>query len=297
MLPDGEVLVDRSFGRVKNNRGPDTGNLSIRCVEPGRRWTLEFDGAGEKTTTQELGRAPAGAGVAVPFRFSVELEAVVPAYDMQRAMGQNIDWDMAHLHQQQGFRATGAVTVPGRSWDIDGAGIRDHSRGERDFTRFGGHVWNYTVWPQSHRALSAFVMWRPGDPPRVNTSVMMIIEKGQAEVLSDFTITGTTSRGGEPHDLELRAIRADGSSLELRGVVEHNVTMTYAIPNHNLNGNWSAAEHGLNVPMVADESVVRWTWPDGDVGYSCTERAFQQSIMPSPVAPLPPGSVFNQRNS
>jgi hypothetical protein len=80
--------------------------------------------------------------------------------------------------------------------------------------------------------------------------------------------------------------------VELAGKVVANLTITYAVPNLNLNGNWSAQRHHLDDPIVADESVVRWKWTDGEVGYASMERAFRNSLSPCPVSPLPTSSVF-----
>ena len=112
--------------------------------------------AGELSSTDLLGRGPAGAGPASPFRFAVELEALVPVYDMHAAMrSRTMDWEMGDLHHEQGLRATGSLDALGRSWPIDGVAIRDHSRGERHFGRFGGHVWLNTIWPRSRRPVTS----------------------------------------------------------------------------------------------------------------------------------------------
>ncbi|SNC62648.1 hypothetical protein SAMN04487881_0705 [Marinobacter sp. es.048] len=289
MLPDGVVLVDRSFGRPSDKFGPETGNLSIKCTEPHRRWLLKFDGAGEVSSTSDLAKGLVGAGVASPFQFEIELEAKVPVYDMHAGMGAEIDWDVGSLHQEQGFAAQGTLSALGKEWTIEGAAIRDHSRGERHFARWGGHVWNYTIWPQSQRALCVFTMWSP--QTESTATVVMIMENGQTELCSDFVITGMERPGGNPKKLELKIVRTDGSELRLEGQVLHNVTMTYVEPNHNLNGVYIDPREDLDA-TIADESVVRWTWPDGDVGYGNFERGFRPSILPRTKIPLPATSRY-----
>jgi hypothetical protein len=290
MLPDGVVLVDRSFGRPSDDRGPDTGNLKVRCVEPHHRWTLSFDGAGEVSSTEQLGQGLVGAGIAAPFRFDVVLDAVVPVYDMHAAMGRQIDWQMGGLHHEQGFTASGTLSALGESWTIQGTGIRDHSRGERHFARWGGHVWNYVVWPQSKRSLCAFNFWSPQG--ETTATVAMIMQDGQTELSGDFDITGMSAPGVHPNAIEMSIVRADGSLLELTGEVVHNITMTYAEPNHNLNGVYIDPRADVDA-TIADESVVRWTWPDGEVGYGNFERGFRPSFLPRLKIPLAPTSVFH----
>ena len=291
MLPDGVVLVDRSYGRTTDPAGPDTGNLKVRCVEPHRRWRLTFDGAGQVSSTDELGRELVGAGVATPFRFEIDLNALVPVYDMHAAMSGEIDWGMGEVHHEQGFQASGSLTALGKTWTIDGIGTRDHSRGPRDFNRYGGHVWTYSVWPKSRRAVGVFTMWRR-DAPTVNATVAMITETGATEVFGDFNMTGTAEFGGHPHDVTLSLLRADGTRIDLAGQVQHSVTMTYADPNHNLNGAALDPAFQGGDPLIADESIVAWTWPDGEIGYGNLERGFRRSMLPCPQIPLRPGSPF-----
>ena len=49
-------------------------------------------------------------------------------------------------------------------------------------------------------------------------------------------------------------------------------------PNVNING--AALFHPD--PLLLTESIVRWTWPDGDVGYGQLERDYRRTSLPSP---------------
>jgi hypothetical protein len=291
MLPDGVVLVDRSFGRPSDNRGPDTGNLSIKCVEEQKRWRLKFDGAGEISSTADLAKRVVGAGVAAPFQFDVEIEALVPVYDMHAAMGKEINWEVAQVHHEQGFAAKGEMKAFGKTWRIDGVAVRDHSRGERHFGKWGGHVWTYAVWPKSRRAVGVLSLWLPDLTPI--TSVAMIMDDGRTEISGDFVMTGMSEPGGNPKAVELKIARADGSELKLEGAVLHNVTMTYVEPNHNLNGVYIDPRDGIEA-TIADESAVRWVWPDGEVGYGNLERGFRPAQLPCTDIPLPASSRFRR---
>jgi len=289
MLPEGVVLVDRSFGRVTDKTGPNTGNLRIECLEPQKRWRLSFDGAGEISSSADLGERVVGAGIARPFKFDVELEAVVPVYDMHAAMGRDMEWDVAQLHHEQGFVASGYLATDTDHWEIRGSAVRDHSRGERHFGKWGGHVWTYIVWPESRRAVAVFAMWSPKLEPM--SSLAVVMEKGRAEISNDFCITGMSKPGGHPNDVLLRLERLDGSVIELKGEVQHTVTMTYVEPNHNLNGVYLDPREDIEA-TIADESIVRWEWADGEVGYSNFERGFRPSSLPLVDIPINPDSRF-----
>jgi hypothetical protein len=287
-LPGGVVLADRSFTRLQDGDG----NLRVTCVEPLKRWRVTFDGAGEVTSTDDLAAGPLGMGVAVPFRFELDFDAVAPVYDMHRAMTGDLDWGMGGLHHEQGHRVTGSVTAQGTTWQIDGPGLRDHSSGERDFSDFGGHAWNMVAWPKTGRVLCTFAMWRRDNPAQAAVSLVVLMENGTTEITRDFDITGKTAPGGIPHDLELDFFRADGAPVHLTGEVIHNATVTYAEPNHNLIGNHADARHGFSDPIVADESIVRWTWPDGEIGIANYERGVRLTHLPLPWIPLPAESPF-----
>jgi hypothetical protein len=294
MLPDGKVLVDRSFGRTPDISGPDTGNLKVTCVEPLKRWRLRFDGAGDMSSTDDLARGLGGAGIVAPCAFEIELDALSPVYDMHAAMAEELSWNAGNLHHEQTFAARGELRAGSRQWTFDdGVAVRDHSRGERDFKDFGGWVWNHAVWPESGRVMAGALMWRSG-ADRWISSVAMVLDNGRTEVLGDFRMTGLSSYGGHPRELQMSAIRADGGRAEVYGEVLHNVTMTYAEPNHNLNGALLVPTHGLRNQLVADESIIRWEW-DGEIGYGHVERAFRAADLPMTEVPVPPGSQLGPR--
>ena len=142
LLPDGQLLVDRSWGRAPDDRGPATGNLRIICEEPLRRWRLRFDGAGESTTRERMADGPIGAGPARAFSFDVELRAAAPVWDMHGALNvkkaeiEGLSW--ANFHHTQGFTATGTLSAEDKSWELTGVAHRDHSSGHRDVGELGG---------------------------------------------------------------------------------------------------------------------------------------------------------------
>lgn len=287
-LPDGVVLADRSFTRLENGDG----NLRVTCLEPLQRWRVTFDGAGEVTSSDELAAGPLGLGVPVPFRFALDFNGIAPVYDLHKAMTGDLDWGMGGLHHEQGLRVTGTVTAHGSTWQIDGPGLRDHSFGERDFAEFGGDSWNFVVWPNSSRVLCTFGMWKRDNTEQAAVSIVMLMENGKTEITRNFDITGKTAPGGIPHDVELHFFRADGTPVDLTGEVIHNVTITYAEPNHNLIGNHGDPRYAMKDPIVADESIVRWTWPDGEVGIGNYERGVRLTQLPLPQIPLPADSPF-----
>ena len=274
-LPGGEVLADRSWGRPTDDRGPRTGNLAVRCEEPLRRWTLSFDGAGERTSTEEMSRRVVGAGPAVPLRFDIECRALGPVWDMLAAIGV-ADAPFGSRHHEQTFTATGTMTAGGRTWELDGVACRDRSVGPRDVTPIGGDAFFHLVFPMSGRSVQGLIVWnREGE---VQMRSLSIHEAGRLEILSDGSITGAADPAGAPHELELRMCRVDGEELVLSGRQLHGATMSILDPNTNVNG---TPEDGD--PLVFSEAAVSFTWPDGEIGYGHLERGCRLTGFPAPA--------------
>lgn len=288
LLPDGLVLASRSFGRARDLSGPRAGNLEVCCVEPQSRWRLTFDGAGALSSTAQLGRELVGADVAAPFAFDIALESVSPVSDIHEIFGDALAWETGGMHQEQGFRATGELRALGRRWTIDGVAVRDHGRGERHFRNYGGHAAVYAVWPQSQRAVQLFLMWPRQDASAVSASAGLIMEPGRTEICGHVSMSGLKVYGGGPRDLALSMIRPDGSRLDLRGEILHGVTTSYVEPNHSLIG--AAVTSRWGEAVVCDQTIARWHWPDGEVGYGHVDRGVRPSVMPLSSVPLPPGS-------
>jgi hypothetical protein len=71
--------------------------------------------------------------------------------------------------------------------------------------------------------------------------------------------------------LEFSLRRADGELVVLTGEVLNGATITVLEPNHNLN----VAALGRPDALVLNEDIVRYTWPDGEVGFGHSERGLR----------------------
>ncbi|WP_202033251.1 hypothetical protein [Nocardioides sp. WS12] len=275
LLPDGALLMDMSWGRPVDRRGPSTGNLTVRCEEPLTRWTLSFDGAGEATTTERTAQGPVGAGPCLPFAFDVELNAISPVWDMDRALGiTDLSW--AHMHHEQAFRTTGELRVGERSWRLDGVGFRDHSHGPRDFTSLGGDHFFNVVSPTTGRVAHGLVNWRQDGSVDHRTFATYSESDGY-----QLFATGSMIGLQDPVTHSPRGITVHvGDDLVLTGEVLHGLTVSLIEPNINING--LAAFHPD--PLVLTESMIRLEWPDGDVAYGMLERDYRSRLLPSPEA-------------
>lgn len=279
LLPDGELLVDRSWGRARDDRGPATGNLRVECVEPLKRWRLSFDGAGEPTTLARMADGPVGAGRGRAFRFEVELDAAAAVWDMHGALGiDNLSW--AAFHHTQGLRATGSLVSEGREWSLDGVAHRDHSSGPRHFSDFGGLGFFVFVFPGSGRVANGLVNWKRDGTidHRIFTSQV----DGRCETGTEVTITGLADLvTHEPRKLTVTLVRDGGHVEELEAEWLHGYTLSLLEPNENING---AVHDDEDDPLHVTQGTVRVTAGDGEVGYGVIERDYRRSMLPAPEA-------------
>lgn len=281
MLPDGRLLVDRSWGRAIDNRGPATGNLQVACVNPLRRWRLRFDGAGAITDLLTMSAAPAGAGPAQPFAFDIELTAAAPVWDMGRALGapqpkmDELAW--AAFHHTQGFHANGELRTAGTQYGLHGVAHRDHSSGIRDVSRLGGLNFFVLVFPESARVANGLVNWRVDGT--VDHRVFSVHEHGVSETGFDLRVTGLESfQIHQPRQMSITMARKTGP-YRLRAEWLHGYTMTFLAPNEAIIGADLVSQPD---PLIITQSTVRAVAPDGAVGYGVIERDYRPSMLPSP---------------
>ncbi|MEZ0366045.1 hypothetical protein ACAG26_20425 [Mycobacterium sp. pUA109] len=278
LLPNGVLLVDRSWGRAGDERGPATGNLRVACLEPLRRWRLTFDGAGQVTDLGSMAAAPVGAGTARDFGFEVELEAAAPVWDLHAALGiDGLNW--ASAHHTQGFRATGWLKSQGRRWALDGGvALRDHSSGPRDIGGLGGLHFFLVVFPGSGRVVNGLVNWRLDG--RVDHRTYAFQEAGRCETGGEVRVTGLESYvSHEPRQLQITLGRADGSVHTMDAEWLHGYTLTLLEPNENINGVDISVQQD---PLIITQGTVRVAASDGEVGYGVIERDYRPSMLPSP---------------
>ena len=263
-LPGGELAVDRSWGHPQPPNLA-VGPFSITTEQPLKRWRLRYGGAAERTTSDASGRAPVGAGFAVPMSFDIEIAAAAPVWDMFKASEiPHTDW--AGIHHEQVTTARGQLSVGTDSWTLDGYGFRDHSTGPRDFARIGGdRFWGF-VSPTTGRSFQGINVWnRDGD---LELSSGAYQSEGTLEIINGgIELTGLDDTLGNPRDLELMFTRPEGEEIEASGRIVHTVTITIDDPNHNINGALLERD-----PLILSESQVRFDWPDGDVFYGHLER-------------------------
>jgi hypothetical protein len=265
-LPNDELLVSKSYGRLGSDRGPGTGPLEIECVEPLTSWQIRFDGAAQRVTSEVLAAAVLCDGPAEPLAFDLTFTASAPIFDLA---GDVANHSFASAHQQQAGVITGTVTVADGTRAIDGFCYRDHGWGPRDLTTVLGDAWNAMrfdgaglICSIDFRSEHANIMRGYGE------------DGGRFTEITPLQTPPLDGPDAKPAEFVLRLRRADGAELAITAEVVHYFTFTFAPPNEVLLGSYREDPGALHVC----EAVVRYEL-DGEVGYGLCERMTRMSTL------------------
>lgn len=161
------------------------GPLRFQCIEPFRRWTMEFEGqACASTTARQMAGEPDSALVDLAFRF--EAEMVAPPWLMggmtaeaaQSMKAGDAGALMGGLRYEQLCRIKGTVRVDGESHTIEGTGMRVRRQGVRNMGAAMGHCQHSALFP-SGRAFGAIVMASGPESPEAFNEAFLIASDGR----------------------------------------------------------------------------------------------------------------------
>jgi hypothetical protein len=213
-LPEDRFLVTRGFGegRVEDAAGDGRGEitvagLSFRCEDPFTSWTKRFRGAAQLVNGDALRAGPIGDGLYVPVSLDLECTMISPPFDYGSGSIEQ-SWAKAHYDQQQ--RVTGRLTIPGESFEIDGAGLRDHSWGPRTWWGMGATTWIHGQFLESGRSFMAiYVGDHPDYPDPISFTILSDGESVQRVGAADMPVGTNLFNAAE--DTEFRIVMPDGS--------------------------------------------------------------------------------------
>lgn len=155
-LPGRRLLVSRSFGRASRIDEASSGPLSFRCVEPGKRWQVHFDGMARPATAEQTAAGPLTDGETERLELDLAFTGIHPLWSATGDLGGQT-W--AHAHLEQAGQVSGSIVHSGHRIPVQAFGFRDHSHGPRDSAALTGDTWCSGVFP-SGRAFLAFEVWQ-----------------------------------------------------------------------------------------------------------------------------------------
>lgn len=161
------------------------GPLRFQCVEPFRRWTMEFDGrALQSTTALQMAGEADGAPVDLKFRFEAEMAAPpwlmggMTAEAARSMKAGDASALMGGIRYEQLCRIKGTVRIDGADHAIEGTGMRVRRQGVRNMGAALGHCQHSALFP-SGRAFGAIVMAPGPEGPEAFNEAFLIGADGR----------------------------------------------------------------------------------------------------------------------
>jgi hypothetical protein len=256
-LPDGTIVGGKHYGRAESARGPGSGTLSFECLEPWNAWAVRFDGVLVRSSFDRLVCGLFTDGLHIPAAVDVQWRPFSPIWDMGAEMRRQ-SW--GHIHYEQLGRLVGVVRVEDREVGFNGVGIRDHTRGPRDWTQLRRHCWLHGVFPGDRGFMVCDVEVEGHHLRRATVVADGLLHEAEL-VGSPCLQAREDGQHGYQIDLEGHPpIRAEILHNNAMGFADHNeVTFGFdpAVSSHTL-----------------FEGFTRFSWGDA-TGYGLTERTLR----------------------
>lgn len=201
------------------------GPLRFQCIEPFRRWTMEFDGVAAQSTSERQ-RQGIADGEPVPLSFRIEAEMAAPpwlmgglAEEAARQMRRgDADALMGGVRYEQLCRVHGEVRFDGALHPIAGTGMRVRRQGVRNMGAALGHCQHSALFP-SGKAFGAIVMAAGPEGPEAFNEAFVCLPDGTrhaARVVSAPWMTrlcGTGEDAGLVLATAIGEVRIEGEVL------------------------------------------------------------------------------------
>ncbi|MGC0365801.1 hypothetical protein ABH922_003785 [Rhodococcus sp. 27YEA15] len=267
-LPNGEILVSRTFAPRREGEPMYTGQAETKPLEPLEKWQMTYDGVVRRVLMADLAKGPLTDGLTERVKVDLVGTASSPAFGKgmrldpktMTAHDKNPAVSGSGLHIEQSMRVTGQVEIHGETIEFDAVGHRDHSCGPRSNSHMWRESWINGTFPsgKTFHLLQIHVTGRP-------TYFMGYVWDGSEFIeVSNHQGPALTGPLGEPREFETTFDTAEGPQVihgEILGVLPITVLPQGMYPGVEPRGN------------LAAEAPTRWTW-NGEVGYGWTERVF-----------------------
>lgn len=269
---DGRALYGHeSEARTLDPIGPDgkptilgSGGVKFECIEPYRKWRVEYDGHPIDTTSDAMREVDHKTDKRAHVKFEADLTMVTPCWvqdhtpekvaqmsqreaDDARSMG--VGYRMEHL-----FRAEGRLEIDGKSRDFKATGNRIHRQSVRPLDGFRGHCWQAAVFPDG-RAF-AFIAYPPGeDGSTYNEGYVYVDGKMYPATASNIPF--------------LTELTPNGQDVSIEMVSEVG---TFRIGGTSCLTTYKVMSEGEMAGFALQQGAVEYDW-DGQKAYGMIERS------------------------
>jgi hypothetical protein len=253
--PDGPVLFNFKRAEIADNARFEAGGMRFRVETPFQKLAVAYDGKACRLADPRAMSEPGRAfkeNPFVPVSLELAIAGVGPMFGGEPTEHRAGDMEFARGHYEQHHHASGRLAIDGRSYAIDGFGLRDHSWGPRSWQAPAYYRWLTANFGADFGFMGSHVVRQDGGETRggyVHRGRELVLVRG-LEIETDWT-------GPEKlHDRIRATLRcADGKDLHVEGRV------LSLIPLRN--------RRDGKVTRIS-EGMTEWTC-EGRVGYGLSE--------------------------
>ena len=217
--PGGAVLFNFKRAEIADNERFDAGGMRFRVETPFEKLAVAYGGKAcrlaDPLAMSEPGRA-FKENPFVPVSLDLAITGVGPMYGGEPTEPRADDMEFARGHYEQHHRATGRIEIDGRSFAIDGFGLRDHSWGPRSWQAPAYYRWLTANFGADFGFMGSHIVRQDGGETRGG-----YVHRGRELVLVRDLEIDTDWVGPERiHDrIRLTLHCADGRDLRVEGRV------------------------------------------------------------------------------
>ena len=263
-----QALVWKGYGKGAHAAGAGGAQLRYTCKESFKRWALTFDGAARLVPAAEMAPGTGAAltdGSYVSVRMNLDAAADGDIWDLSKVV-EGHAW--ANDHYEQCITVKGELVIDSKTYVLNGLGVRDHSRGPRNWAGLGSHCWITGGFPGGRRFIVLALDGRP-DPAQNQVRAAKIFDANgahNAEVVDIAMVKNADDGGGLRYTMRLKSEVGD----EMFEAEQQQITTIALVsPNQILMG----AQHGNNIVSHTFHGPTTFKW-NGEMCHGFTERSF-----------------------
>jgi hypothetical protein len=261
-LPGDRFLVAKGFGAGAHPQGPGSGMLSLTCEESWTRWSMRFRGAVCDVTGEELRAGALTDQARHVASIDMSWVAMSPVWDLGEEMKTQA-WTQSHY--EQACSVTGSIEIGDETFDLTGSGIRDHSRGPRDFGGVHDHWWLNGQFPDGRSFAVLEVTGHTSDSHLLRRAYV----SDGPDSLREAELVSLESEAGPHGPTGHRVVLRDGGTDHtIEGRIVQTMPFGMGPPNELLLGSTVKPPTTLRLW----EAQTEFTWGD-QVGHGLSERS------------------------
>jgi hypothetical protein len=287
-LPDGRILRANmgSPGRFADPMRPASAYVKLNCEAPFERWSCAVDKAPVYLTSDEeqAARTVADETPTAAVSLQASYRKAAPAWingallpESRQTLQDQVSWWFANrlssgfspeaFRYDQLVEGEGTITFEGRTIAFRGVGLRGHVRGVRRMPGMVGHTWAEGYFPKTRRGFGVTMFLREGGGYEHSEGFIYDHERlFPARIISLPHIDRDPARTSLVYELacdELGLVRITGADVR---------AFWWQMPGWGVH---APLRYGWNpdTPVLMKQSIARFEWDDGDLGYGLNERS------------------------